>query len=265
MTTNTSGTAAPKKWFSTGYEGMKQEEQRLATLYGPNRIWIKPGGSAEFVFVDDQPCTLYEHNPKINGDYKNWLTCLAGMYEPVCCEKLGGKTKYFVGYYTTVDCTKWTDKKGNTHQFELKFYPAKVKTMKRLEMRFKGKGLTNQLWKSTRLDDKSPNVGDEFEIIRDVDMAKLFEVANFKGKLLKDQYKAALGGDAEAMKWLQRYFQLAKDAEGKLIPKLTPFNYEELLAPKSPTEVRSLLSGVEIEADGDGGDAKTGADEDIPF
>lgn len=255
-----------KKWFSTGYDSAKQEEQRLATMYGPNRIWIKSGGSAEFVFVDNEPITLYEHNPKINGEWKNWITCLTGIYEPVCCEKLGAKSKYYTGYWTVVDCTKWTDKKGNTHQYELKFFPGKHKTVKRFEMRTQTKPITGILWKSTRLDDKSPNVGDEFEQLRDVDPVKLFELANFKGKNLKEMYAKANSGDADTLKWLMRYFQVQKDEGGKLIPKLTPFNYEELLAPKSPAEVRSILAGVELDSgDSDGGGAKTGADEDIPF
>lgn len=264
-------TEAKKKWFSTGYDTLGAEEQRLALLYGPNRIWIKPGSSAEFVFVDNAPCTLMEHNPKINGDFKNWLTCMQGIYDPVvCCEKLGSKSKYFVGYWTVIDCTKWTDKKGNTHQFELKYYPGKYKTVKRFELRTQTKPITGQLWKATRLDDKSPNVGDELESLRETDPAKLFDLANFKGKKLADQYSAANGGNEEALKWLKRYFQVVKGEDGKLIPKLVPFLYEELLAPKQPSEVRSMLAGVQFDDDGageggGGGAPKSGADEDIPF
>lgn len=231
-------------WYSQGHEGMKREEERLATLYGPQRIWIKPGESKNLVFVDNESFNIKEHNFCVNGDWKNWLTCLAGSEDDVaCCGKLGSNSAYFVGYHTAIDTTEYVDKKGVKHAYELKFLPAKMKTLKKFKRKAEDKGLAGQLYKATREDAKSPSCGDEFEHVRPVDMDKAFELTSYKGKKLSELYdKAAVS--AEEMEKLKKIFQLKFDDKGKLLRKIVPFNYFELLAPKSPGEVKALLAGV---------------------
>lgn len=179
-------TNAQKSWYDTGFGGMKHEEDRLAALSGPQRFWIPSGGNKLFVFLDDEPCCIYEHNPKINGSWKNWITCLNGVSDDIpCCEILGDKTKYYVGYFTVIDCSDYTDKKGNKYQYELKLLPAKIKTLKKFRRKKEERGsLVNTLFKATREDDKSPSCGDEFEFQREADLAKLLPLVIYKGKKL---------------------------------------------------------------------------------
>lgn len=262
-----------KSWAQQGFDGTKQEEERLATMYGPNRIWVKPGTSQEFVFVDDTPFCFYEHNPKIDGNWKNWVTCLQNVTdggEVPCCEILGANSRYYVGYLTVVDMSKWTDKKGNVHQYEVKLLPAKLKTLKKFKRKKEERGsLVGCIYRTTREDDKSANVGDEFEFIKEADLSKVFDVANYKGTKLAEMYSKA-AESPEQLAILQKIFTLSMDG-GKILPKVPMFNYYSIFSPKAPRDLRTLLAGATMDRDDDakGSDTKSGgaagADEDIPF
>lgn len=263
-----------KSWASEGFSGVKAEEERLATMYGPNRVWIPAGGSQEWVFVDDTPFCFHEHNPKISGNWKNWMTCLQNVSDDgvPCCEILGAKSRYYTGYLTVVDLSKWTDKKGNVHQYEIKLVGAKLKTLKKLERKKKDRGsLVGCIFKVTREDDKSPNVGDDFEFVREADLTKLFDVTNYKGKKLAELYAKAVE-DPTQMNVLKKTFNVLLGDDKKPLPKIPTFNYYSLFEPKSAKDIRTMLSGVKIESWDDDNDkaagdkaAAGGADEDVPF
>lgn len=261
-----------KTWAQQGFDGTKKEEERLATMYGPNRVWLKPGTSQEFVFVDDTPFCFYEHNPKIDGSWKNWITCLKDVSdgEVPCCEILGQNSRYYVGYLTVVDMSKWTDKKGNVHQYEVKLLPAKLKTLKKFKRKKEERGsLVGCIYRATREDDKSANVGDEFEFVKEADLAKVFDVANYKGTKLAEMYAKAMESP-EQMNILQKIFTVPV-VDGKILPKVPMFNYFNIFEPKSPRDCRTALAGATMDRDdapGGGGAAaggSSGADEDIPF
>lgn len=269
-------------WYDQGYTGMKKEEERISQLGGPQRVWVKPQTAGEFVFIDDEPFCFYEHNPKMNGHWRNWITCVKGMADSApCCDEIGEKTRYYVGYFTVVDCSKWTDKKGNTYQYEVKFLPAKLKTLKKFKRKKEdriqagGSGLIGCLYKAHREDDKSPSIGDEFEFQREVDLAKLFQVANYKGKKLPELFAKA-AEDPSSLEKLKKVFNVKVDKDGKLPAIIPTFNYLAQLAPKSVKDLKELLQdSVESPDDeptsfggkGGGGDkAKaSGADENVPF
>lgn len=264
-----------KSWASEGFDGVKGEEERLATMYGPNRVWIPPGGSQEWVFITDTPFCFHEHNPKIGGNFKNWLTCLKNVSEDgvPCCEILGDKSRYYTGYFTVVDLSKWTDKKGNVHQYEVKLVGAKLKTLKKLERKKKDRGtLIGSIFKVTREDDKSPNVGDDFEFVREASLEKLFDVANYKGKKLAELYAKAIE-DPTQMNVLKKTFDLQLGDDKKPLPKIPSFNYYSIFEPKAAKDVKSMLANVKIEDfdddTKDGGGSKStsggGADETVPF
>lgn len=256
-------------WASEGYEGTKREEDRIAQQYGPNRMWMPVGTSKEVIFLDDEPVCFHEHNPKINGDWKNWLTCLQAVSDDgaPCCEILGAKSRYWVGYFTVVDCSKWTDKKGNTYQYEIKLLPAKLKSLKKFQMKKKDRGsLVGCLYKAARSDDKAASIGDEFEFVKDADLTKLYDVANYRGKKMAELYSKAVENE-DAMRNLKRTFKLQMGTDGKPLPKLVPFNYYALFEPKSAKDVRMMLAGVKPdERGGEDNEPKGGsASDDIPF
>lgn len=263
-----------QSWYNTGFQGMAQEQARLDSSYGPPRFWVKPGETKDLVFVDDEPVCIHEHNPKIDGKFQNAFTCVQGIHEDVvCCQKLGLQSRYYIGYLTIVDCSEWSDAKGNKHQFELKLIGAKLRTLKKFRRKKDDKGsLIGCMYRAAREDDKSSSCGDEFEFQRKVDMDKLFAAAAYKGKKLVDMWDAA-ESDGEKMVALQRTFQVKPDANGKL-PRVVPlFNYLEVLKPKSPAELRILLGAAEV---GGGDDRARGAasgatrgsgvtSDDVPF
>jgi hypothetical protein len=262
-----------RSWYETGYTGIKRETDRIEQMSGPNRVWIPAGSKKELVFIDCEPACIHEHNPKMNGEWKNWFTCLKPVYpdDIACCEILGKNyPAYYVGFYTVIDCSEWTDKKGNKYQYEVKLFPAKLKTLKRFQLRLQEKGpFAGKLFSVMRVDKESPSCGDEFEVVREVDMAKLFTLANYKGKKLGDLFSA--GTTTENIEKLKKTWKVDV-VDGKVVPKLVPFDYFNVLHPLPPKEIRSVLGASKIDPRDDsgfgGGSGNTGgakADETIPF
>lgn len=259
-------------WYNQGSDGIEKEQHRLDDLTGPGRLWIPGGESKEGVFVDDEMFCIYEHNPKIDGGYRNWFTCGQGVHdEVVCCQKLGPKSRYYVGFLTWVDCSKWTDQRGNTHQYEMRLMPLKMKSMKKFKRKKDDKGsLISTYWRLTREEDQSPQVGDDWEFKRDVDMDKMFPHVCYRGKKLSELWDDA-EGKPEAMEHIKRTFQI-EPKDGKLPLTVPAFNYFRLLEPKPPKDIRILLGAVQPEDEDkspsrtqsykSGGDIK---EEDVPF
>lgn len=271
-------------WFNTGspssFEGPKD-----GLDYSPNRFWIPAGQSRELVFVDFVSGHFKEHQAKINGNWRNWITCLGPLMDAnevaPCCSSLGSESAYNVSLLTMVDCSKWTDKKGTSHQYELKLYPAKYKTVQKLVGKNKrqiddGRGpMTGKLYRVVRETDKSPAVGDEFEYIRDIDPAKLFDLVQYQGKRLVEHYTQAEQDPAYFAR-LSKVFSLTKQDDGTIARVIPSFNYMTLFAPKDKAEIRKLLTGYVPEersgystggfnSGGSGRGAGGRADEEVPF
>jgi hypothetical protein len=247
-------------WYQTGVDGVDKEQERLDRQQGIGRLWIKPGTSKQVFFVDDEPFCIYEHNPKLNGSYRNQFTCLQGANDEVtCCQILGPTSRYYVGYLTTVDCSVWEDAKGAKHQYEMRLVGLKLKSLKKFRRKKEDKGsLVSTVFKLTRDDDKSPTCGDDWEYERTGDPEKLFSVTLLRGKKLTDLWAEA-EASPEALKRLQAWVKVTPDSNGKL-PRVVPsLNYLEVLKPQSPKELRIALAGAE--KDGDSPRGRTGATE----
>jgi hypothetical protein len=247
-------------------------------MYGPPRFWMKPGANTQLVFLDDEPACIHEHNPRMNGSWKNWLTCIKDVHpdDPECCLAIGHDTRYYVGYFTVVDCTEWKDQKGHLHQFEIKLFPAKLKTLKLLQSKKEGRDnrLAGRVYKVGRTDKQSPGCGNDFEFDRDADLQKLFGVTEYKGKKLSELFKS---DKPEEIEKLKKLFNLRMEGTA-IMPRLVPFNYFGVLQPKSPKEMRDLLRGAKFEkgdfddddksssssSSGDKGGGRK-EDDDVPF
>lgn len=256
-------------WYNTGYNGVEKEKDRIARGTGPNRFWMKEGTSREVVFLDDEPFCIHEHSFRLNGKWGNTVTCIRESSDSApCCEKLGPKSRYYVGLYTIVDLTKNTDAKGNSYQYEMKFLPAKLDTLSLIKRKKESKqSLIGARFKITRDSADHANVGNDYEFVDTADLDKLFKLATYKGKKIADLYKEAME-KPEVLKRLEDTFQLSK-ADGVVLPKLAAFNYFELLKPREPREVRSLVSGAELDSDSSSGSfgstSSKPQDDDIPF
>jgi hypothetical protein len=265
-------------WYNSGFNGMQREQERLDSQHGPRRFYIPAGQEKEVVFVDDDPFCIYEHNPKIDGNFRNWLTCLSGTpQDPVCCKTLGSKTRYYCGYLTIVDCSVWEDQRGNSHQYEMRLLQAKMKTLKKFRRKKESKGsLVSQLYMAVREDDKSPSCGDEFEHTREVEMTKLFELTCYQGVKLSEMWDEAEAKE-DSMKRVLRTFAVEPDEDGKLPRTIPRFNYFELLKPQDSEELAIALGAAEKSTNdfndrrpsksGGGGASNSNAtkSDDVPF
>lgn len=263
-------------WYETGTEGIEREQARLDSQRGPGRLWIPPGADKDIVVADDEPFCIHEHNPKMDGNYRNWLTCLRNAYdEVVCCQVLGPKSRYYCGYVTIVDCSEWTDNRGNKHQYEMRLLQLKMKSLKKFRRKKEDKGaLVGTMWNFLREDNRSPTCGDEWTYKRDVEMDKLFSFVCYRGKKLSDLWAEAEEKD-EVMARVTSQFDIKPDENGKL-PKIVPsFNYLEVLKPMAPKDARLHLGAVEADDDdasafsdgpSGGGSSSSGVTEDnVPF
>lgn len=171
-------------WYNTGTAGeealvreeKRREEARAASsrLY---RFWLPSNASTHISFLDeetspfgyDAPFTFMEHQLNLNGSWKNWFTCLAGMRDqdgtpiecPLCA---GGDTPYLAAAYTIIDHSEWTDKRGKVHRDEVKLFVVKSQVLKILrKSAAKKKGLRGWFVEVARLDAQSANTGEQFD------------------------------------------------------------------------------------------------------
>lgn len=257
---------AGNSWYNTnGYDGADQERDRIARSYGPNRFWMKVGSTREVVFLDDEPFGIHEHQFRANGHWRNWATCLQGVHDIVpCCEKLGNKSRGYVAYYTVLDLTeapKEAGAAGIKYQYEVKFLPAKLTTLKTLKRKKLDKGsLVGLIFKVSRDSTDDPNCGGEFEFSKETDLDKLFKIATYRGKKLVDLYKESTE-KADVLARLKDTFQVKLDGSGHPVPSLAPFNYMKLLEPMAPRELKLILTGASTDDDTSSG----GKDSEIPF
>ncbi|NMA67776.1 MAG: hypothetical protein GX957_16355 [Clostridiaceae bacterium] len=182
--------------YDTFAEKEKEIEERQKSFV--SRFWLPGEANAKIVFLDDNPPIIEEHQLKLNNDWRNWYTCLRIVGEtcPIC-DELDDKP-YTVGFYTIIDTTEWTDKKGETHKNQLKLFAAKFQTLQILK-RLSGK--------------RGSLAGCVFDVYRSSkDAANTGDVFDFEGKLDKEDIL-------------------------KLIPEASIFDYSEILAPKKAGDI----------------------------
>lgn len=165
-------------WYSTGEQADKKSADELdrqqvareeASKNRFYRFWMPAGAEQHITFVDaavaaegyDLPFVFYEHQLKLNGDWKNWFTCL-GEGCPLCA---AGDRPALVAAYTIIDHNEWKDKKGNVHKDELKLFMAKPAVNKMLRKAASKKGGSLRGWRAevVRNTSDSPNTGDSFD------------------------------------------------------------------------------------------------------
>ncbi len=233
-------------WFNRGYGNLEEEEKKLKDerdrKYRPDRFWVwvsdfeRPNGK-DVIFLDDNPVKIYEHavvmyDKEGNKIFKNnQFTCRSGVGEdPSCRMCLEDVRRYYVGFYTVIDCSEWTNREGVVIKNTRKLFAAKMDAMKILKDRSnrlketqktEGKpivGLVGARMHIKRTSNKSPSEGSDFVYVKHENI----EFVDGKVTLAdKDFY------------W--------KDKEGRShVPE--PYNYEKILAPLSNEEMKRVLS-----------------------
>jgi len=195
---------ADDDWFSTGSDAAenalskddKKKEERKAAAEGELwRWWMKPGEEKFLTFVDGEeanglqvPFIYQEHQQKIDGDYRNWFTCIDGMVTeegkklrcPLC---QAGNNPYLAAAFTVIDHTEWTSKKGDkTGKDDLKLFVCKSQVLKMLrkQMKKKGGSLRGCKYEVTRTGDKTPNTGDVFDFEDKIELSDEVKVADYR-------------------------------------------------------------------------------------
>lgn len=159
------------------------------------RFWLKQGERRKIVFLTDSagdagpPPPIWEHNFKLNGHWQNWVTCLEPLRVPcpLCAwAAANGKAKrYQAMFFTIIDTTEFTDKKGVVRSNERRLICAKNQTVELFRLRVADlsemeppKSLRGSLFRASRTEeDKSPSVGNDYAYLGHTDMDRFDETA----------------------------------------------------------------------------------------
>lgn len=193
-----------KEWFETSYEDL-DEGSSPSGGSKQRRFWMPEGAETKVIFLDGVPFKFWEHQVPINGNFRNWFTCLRDLDEngcPLCdhaekhrdANNKASHGRYLVGMFNVIDRSKWVDKEGKEHKDEVKILPVKVMMLKRFKKRAEryGGSLEGHEFIVSRTSKKVANIGDDWEHVGEVDL-KEFKVEKFDFKeLLKPSSHADL-------------------------------------------------------------------------
>jgi len=253
-------------WFKTGYESTKTAWDGIND-FSIRRVWMPPEVTNRFLFLEDDPTCFWEHQFQVNDDWKNWEPCKKrNKMENVCaiCDRFPDRKASYVGYHTVISLTPWTDDKGRTWCFGRQMFGAKLGgkdkpgVLKKLE-RIKQKngrmrGLVIDCYRSGK---KTESVGDEFEIAEKIDPDAV--IAWVKSQLPPHVEKINDLRDESKQ-------EMTVDAFVKINP-IEPFNFEEIIKPRTNAELLSMLGGPSTKKSEYRDQEKTTSalDEDIPY
>lgn len=246
------GKAAKGSWFAKGKEGaekskrLDEEAKVRRESQGPRRFWLENDSSAHFTLLDTPAFFCHEHNLKLGGKFHNYFTCIQEIDTCPICES--GDNPSFVLVGTIINHKSFEGKDGKVYknQKQLIVFKAKAKE-KILRQIEKKENLKFTIWEASRGSSSTEcSTGEDFE---------------YQGKWGEDKFepaklKAMVPDKTDVKEWL------------------SPFNYEEIFAPKDADELRKVVGGsapVGGKADlddleSDKGSKKGGkGDDDDPF
>lgn len=154
---------------------------------GIRRYWIPDSAEGKITFLDGDlgdeglidVVTFWEHQLKINGNWRNWFPCTQVTEPCPICE--GGDNASLVAVFTVLDHGKWTDKQGVTHENERRLFVCKRETLKRLQkIAAKRGGLKGCTFDVSRVGEKSAGVGDTFDFTEKRTPAQIAKAYNLK-------------------------------------------------------------------------------------
>ncbi len=216
-------------WYSSGYEEAEriQEEQQQAreSSQAGRRFFLKdapgddpqnPRNQAQVIIAsgvevgNSEPFTIWEHSwppyqPGVKARPQEY-TCTRGMGRCVFCERQ--VPRYFIGFWTMIDCRQWKDRDGKIHVNEKKLLGAKTEMITAFKQRqqMRDNNLCGSKWTVFRTGSKKARIGDMWEWMDRVDLSTLVD------------------GDGQPL-------------------DLSPINYREVLKPISVEEQEKILEG----------------------
>lgn len=242
-------------WFNTGYDAAKEESKKGWESNGPQRIWLPPQETVRGMFLDDDPCSFWEHGFKQNGKWGGHEPChkknraLASNSGNRCpiCDSGDKMWPYFVGLHSMMVMTPWFTKKDNREiNFQRKIFAAKMGSdekpgiLKKLE-RLRSthgrlKGIIFDIYRSGK---KTESCGDEFTVVEKIDVANI----ETYGRELVAKYVARINEKVAAKD------QITVDTIFKKNP-WTSFNFEKLMGDGGPMAPRPVAEVARMFATG---------------
>lgn len=149
-------------WYEKGFGGL----DKIPEVKRQNRFWLKPGEEKKVIFLDGEPFTFWEHQVTMNGDFRNYFTCLKNVDKrcPLCEAKI---KRYFVGILTIIEIAEW-EKDGKLYKNPVKLIAIKQKSLKLLKRHADKNRIKNGLFTIGRTDAKAATSGDFFEFEKEV-------------------------------------------------------------------------------------------------
>lgn len=204
--------------FGANIERAKKEAQKRQ-----NRFYLKPDQSKTIVFLDDEPFCFNEHNPLLNGTYKdNWFICRSGMPDDPRCPLCQCRVKrYYVGFLSILDLDGYVNREGDEVKNIRCLFPMKLHTLEIMGKQKKKRGtLVGAKYEVSRSTNKNAAaVGDMFEFVGFVDL-----------KSKEFQYVSKLDGKPHQPE---------------------PFDYKSIFKPLSYREMLGLGFGTTTDGDDD--------------
>lgn len=255
-------------WFKTGYESADTAYDDLPSS-GPRRVWMPPEVTNRYLFLENEPTCFWEHQFVVNGDWKNWEPCKKrNRLDNVCsiCDRFPDRNPSFVGLHTVISLTPWTDDKGRVWCYGRQIYTAKLggkdkpgilKRLQRIkEKEGRMRGLVLECYRSGA---KTESVGDEIEVVERIDPEAV--VAWVKTQLV-DHIKLVNKGREPGKEMTMERFLKSNPIE--------PFNFGEVIKPRSNADLLSMLGGPSSSSSSSGGhrdkqEDYDALDEDIPY
>ena len=152
--------------------------------------------------------SIDEHNLTVDGDWKNWYTCLKKI-DPPCPICSASHRPYYVGMLSVL--AKWVDDDGNAH-WGKKIFAGKLNGIERIRRQLSKKGnLLYCKYEVARTGDRSEVTGDDYEFVE---------------RLTKEQVEALV--------------------EGQENVDVNPYDYIEMFAPKEKKELESLMKSGRV-------------------
>jgi hypothetical protein len=98
-------------WFAIG-DDRDEDEFKQITREFQSRFYLKKGATKKVVILSDQPLTFREHQVKIDGNWRNWFTCINKTSDrcPLC--ESGNKSNVVKAFWILDPEGYYSEKEG---------------------------------------------------------------------------------------------------------------------------------------------------------
>ena len=210
------------------------------------------GEVKEVTFVDDplgeDLIPIREYQIPLNGVWAKSVYLTSNPNDPTdpLIARYGSEFAHTHMYCTILNNTGYTNKKGEAIKHELQLFAIKSPTFQDLSNEAREKEGNLKGWQVvlTRVGQKAPISCKKRKQRINLQSSAIFQVVRYQGKLLSEWFDEAEKDNA-VMQALGKVFKLSRSGDGKLARVVPVFNYESLLALKTPEEIAKALGLTE--------------------